>query len=657
MSRLKITLKSDLCSASGDGFSSLIDTDVSYDKFGFPYIGGRRLKGCLREAAELIGSPYIDEIFGVRGKAKSGSIKISDARLEDIEKLSAEAASNKKYNAESILSLFTYTRASTAIENDTAKDNSLRFTRVIKHYSPFDGNELVFFSDVVIDTEYENEFSDICKALRNIGYKHNRGFGAVKCEFIKEESSFPVCNINDDGSELQIEYTIRLDSNVMISGSSSDETIDFITGTSVLGLIANEYLKNVKADSRFEDIFLKNNVRFSNLYISDVGGRDYFPAPVIVGKVKGDSHYYNILRYDSGEETKIIKPLKSGYCDYDLNVISPVTETIYHHTNKDEATLYTQTSLCSNQYFKGTVTGKAEYIKEIYDILCRCDIRFGKSRSAQYSICRLVKSEVKKKEEKTIELKSTKNFIALAVSDILIPDEKGGYDISVHGFKKALGFADAELDKGFERKRSALRYRNIAGFNTKWNMQKPSVRAIAAGSTLVLTADKDVTLPEIKYIGAKQNEGFGKIMFIPVESLKEISAEKSEKEEKNNTENGKLYEYICRNKDIESMRTKAIEFFEKNKKNYSGDEIIKSQVGRYVMFVKQSDTYDALQELIKKDIVETEGHLKHRSSSVAVFDKIVKDSEADVYCENGLWKDYLLLILTLIKYVKRGETE
>ena len=69
LSRLKITLKSDLCSASGDGFSSLIDTDVSYDKFGFPYIGGRRLKGCLREAAELIGSPYIDEIFGVIGKA------------------------------------------------------------------------------------------------------------------------------------------------------------------------------------------------------------------------------------------------------------------------------------------------------------------------------------------------------------------------------------------------------------------------------------------------------------------------------------------------------------------------------------------------------------------------------------------------------------
>lgn len=51
MSRIKIILKSDLCAASGDGFSSVIDTDVSYDKYGFPVIGARRLKGCLRDAA------------------------------------------------------------------------------------------------------------------------------------------------------------------------------------------------------------------------------------------------------------------------------------------------------------------------------------------------------------------------------------------------------------------------------------------------------------------------------------------------------------------------------------------------------------------------------------------------------------------------------
>ena len=48
--KLRIQLKSDLCAASGEGLGSLIDTDVCYDKYGFPYIPSKRIKGLLREA-------------------------------------------------------------------------------------------------------------------------------------------------------------------------------------------------------------------------------------------------------------------------------------------------------------------------------------------------------------------------------------------------------------------------------------------------------------------------------------------------------------------------------------------------------------------------------------------------------------------------------
>ena len=650
LSRLKITLKSDLCSASGDGFSSLIDTDVSYDKFGFPYIGGRRLKGCLRNAADQIHSPYINEIFGVSGGASAGSLRISDARIEGIEKLCDEAAADNTLNAENILSLFTYTRASTAIENDTAKDNSLRFTRAVRHYSPFSGEELVFYADVTIGKEYEDEFADICKALRNIGYKRNRGFGAVKCEFISEEPFFSFMPENAEGDELQIDYTIRLEANIMISGRKSDETADHIPGTSVIGLLAGEYLKNAEADSRFEEIFLKNNVRFSNLYISDREGKEYFPAPVIVGKVKGESYYYNILDYKDSEGGKIIKPLKSGYCDYDLNVVAPVTETIYHHSKTDDPTLYTQTSICSDQYFKGTITGKAEYIRELYELLCKCDICFGKSRSAQYSRCRLVKSSITSAVVKTNKVSANEKFIALAASDILIPDNRGGYDITVEGMKKALGYDALELDKESKRKSSALRYRTVSGFNTQWNMQKPSVRAIASGSGLVFTAEEDLVIPEIKYIGSRQNEGFGKVMLIPAKKLKSMS-EKRTNENRMQTEKGQLSEFIAKNKKLMDMRQEAINFVEENRSMYSGNAISKSQVGRFVLFVKQSETFDKFTALLRSDIKEDN---KHRSSSVDAFEKIVEKSDAEKYSDT-IWKDYLLLILTLIKYYKRKE--
>lgn len=650
LSRLKITLKSDLCSASGDGFSSLIDTDVSYDDLGFPYIGGRRLKGCLRDAAVMIGSPYIKEIFGVSGQAKSGALAVSDAKIEDYEELSSEAAAAKDLSADEILSLFTYTRASTAIENDTAKDNSLRFMRVVSHYSPFTHKELVFFADVNIAPHLEDEFSDICRALRNIGYKRSRGFGAVKCEFIRENTKPVVPAGNADGEELQIDYTIKLCSNLMISGKNSDNTADHIPGTSVLGLLAWEYLKTAEADSRFEDIFLSGSVRFSNAYISDAQGKDYFPAPMIVGKIKGERSYYNILEHDPSKDNRIIKPLKNGYCDLDLNVVSPITETIYHHKHTNDPTLYTQTSLCPGQFFKGSISGKADYIRELYGLLCRCDIRFGKSRSAQYSKCSLVNIGIRPVRNKTFTVAPGEMFIALACSDILLPDLRGGYSILMDDLKKAIGFAGLEPEKGRKRKCSALKYKNITGYNTKWNLQKPSVRAIASGSTLVFIAEKEETLPEFRYIGAKQNEGCGKIMFIPANRISSVSCPSSAETMASEKVKGKLSDYITSHRSIEQMRNNAISFVEENEELYKSDIISKSQIGRFMLFVKQSGSFDELEELLRSNTISEDN--KKRSQAVDGFDKIVKKSGAEKYREDH-WAEYLLLILRLIKYYKR----
>ncbi|MBR3314560.1 MAG: hypothetical protein IKG18_10520 [Atopobiaceae bacterium] len=76
---LTIALKSDLCSGSGDGFSSGIDTDVCYDTKGIPIIPGRRIKGCLREAALDI-YPECDDlinlVFGTSGSGTGGLVTV-----------------------------------------------------------------------------------------------------------------------------------------------------------------------------------------------------------------------------------------------------------------------------------------------------------------------------------------------------------------------------------------------------------------------------------------------------------------------------------------------------------------------------------------------------------------------------------------------------
>lgn len=640
MSKIFITLRSDLCAAGGDGFSSVIDTDVSYDKYGFPVIGARRLKGCLRDAAKLIGMGSVDEIFGTAGSDKNGSLKISDAHIKGYEELKREAVSSG-LNAEEVISLFSYTRASTQIENDTAMDNSLRFTRVVKHYSPLTNDETVFEAEADIDEKYKDDLSDICRALRNIGYKRNRGYGAVKCRFEFENSlTRPNEKVSITGENASITYLIRLRDNVMLPSSASDETADFIPGTSVLGFFANEYLKTAPADEKFEDIFLKNNVSFSNLCISDEDMKEYFPAPVILGKIKGEEGAFNIVTY-SNEDGKIIKPVKSGYSCFDSVIKKPLTETVYHHTRGEEANLYTQTSLCSDQYFRGTITGRSEYIKPIYDILTHSTLRFGRSKTAQYSACELVRAEVSSSSESIKKIRAGERFIVLLLSDVLIPDGTGGYDISVQGLQNAVGHGieKLECDRGEKIKRSALRYRIIAGYNSKWNIQKPQIRTVAAGSTLVFRAVSDMKLPAVFTVGAKTGEGFGRIMICRPEDFAERSV-KAQKQLNINAKNGELCRLISRNKAVEDMRSEAVKFVAS-----FGKKMNPAQIGRYAMMAKQAEDLREFKAMTSK--------IKSNKSNAFIND-VINKSKAEHY-RDDLWREYMLTILTLMKYSNREE--
>lgn len=640
MSKIFITLRSDLCAAGGDGFSSVIDTDVSYDKYGFPVIGARRLKGCLRDAAKLIGMGSVDEIFGTAGSDKNGSLKISDAHIKGYEELKREAVSSG-LNAEEVISLFSYTRASTRIENDTAMDNSLRFTRVVKHYSPLTNDETVFEAEADIDEKYKDDLSDICRALRNIGYKRNRGYGAVKCRFEFEKSmTRPNEKVSITGENASITYLIRLRDNVMLPSSASDETADFIPGTSVLGFFANEYLKTAPADEKFEDIFLKNNVSFSNLCISDEDMKEYFPAPVILGKIKGEEGAFNIVTY-SNEDGKIIKPVKSGYSCFDSVIKKPLTETVYHHTRGEEANLYTQTSLCSDQYFRGTITGRSEYIKPIYDILTHSTLRFGRSKTAQYSACELVRAEVSSSSESIKKIRAGERFIVLLLSDVLIPDGTGGYDISVQGLQNAVGHGieKLECDRGEKIKRSALRYRIIAGYNSKWNIQKPQIRTVAAGSTLVFRAVSDMKLPAVFTVGAKTGEGFGRIMICRPEDFAERSV-KAQKQLNINAKNGELCRLISRNKAVEDMRSEAVKFVAS-----FGKKMNPAQIGRYAMMAKQAEDLREFKAMTSK--------IKSNKSNAFIND-VINKSKAEHY-RDDLWREYMLTILTLMKYSNREE--
>ena len=150
--QLKIILKSDLCTGSGFSYAGIIDSDVSYNRNGIPYISGRRLKGCMREAAVLIGIEDVGRIFGERGKDGIRGIVVGNAFPETFfeikEELTALQHGKDKcagyFNQQNVLNLYTSVKAQTKIgDNGVAEDNSLRFLRTVNQFDKIQSKELV----------------------------------------------------------------------------------------------------------------------------------------------------------------------------------------------------------------------------------------------------------------------------------------------------------------------------------------------------------------------------------------------------------------------------------------------------------------------------------------------------------------------------------
>ena len=635
---LRITLKSDMCSASGDGFSLSIDTDVSYDSHGLPVIPSRRIKGCMLESAKYIGAQNIGGIFGVSGTSR-GSLRIGNAVPEGYASLCTEAENSGK-NAQQILALFTSVKASTAIEDDTAKNESLRFMRAVNHYSPFDGSEMVFTAPIEIEDKYFDELSRICRAVRNIGYKRTRGFGAVRCELLRSEQSCVSTisgKITDDEATYELRYSVRNESALMLPGSNSSETDDYISGTSIMGFFANQYLKNHSDDSNFEEMFLRHGVIFSNLYITSPEGTAALPAPAAIAKDKTQSAehgtvYENLLTVGENH-VRILKPLKSGYFATGKEV-KVQTETVYHHSTGDDSTLYTQTCICPGQVFSGTVTGKGKYLRNIAEALSGGVVTVGRSKTAQYAECSVLYAELRPLEQKQISVSGGERIAAVFCSDALFTDDCGSYTTDFAEVCCQLGIKNADTDKSF------MKYKTIMGYMSAGNYKKPHIRAIAAGSTICFTAESDCTLPEYAYFGAKNGEGFGMVRFVKADELMKLGESVSASGKVNAETDGRLTELLKKNDTTEEMRSSAIDYSLSNRSALVG--LSSSFVGRVLLMIRQAGDFN---DLIKRiDSVKTEAK-KKKAHDIAMT--------AEKYKYNEDWREYLETVFLLGKYFLR----
>lgn len=560
---IHITLYSDLCSGNGYSYYGTIDSEAEHDDFGLPFIPARRLKGCLRECARLLrdsglweeSTDPLNYLFGVSGDDSTKGIRIENAYIsgyEQIEvglKLLQENKEIKKYiSPDEVLDLFSDVKAQTRMENGVADDNSLRFTRIIHQFSPFNKeNRLEFIAKVEYPDGQEDKLKQICKALRHIGMNRNRGLGCVKCEFKAEDKA---AYTKDDikiirNVEINKELNQKLNITIffenlgplIISGDDKNTTLKYISGKSVLGALAGSYLSidgNSADDEEFVRLFLSGDTIYSDFNISD-GKHIFYPAPSFINKMKKSKKYVNSLKYSENQDYSSDdynpangnqpKKLKGKYIYLEklnksgaLNILDcePKQRVIYHHRRGDDALLYSQTALKEGQIFAGNIIcGRRDY-ELILNLLRKTNFSFGKSKTAQYGKCRIISLNtdiindfnVKKDELIYVSLDSRgifqdkygytqepKKVYKIIGEQLGLLNEKADEDIQI-----------GETDYPFCSIQPAIIY----GYSGVWNLRKAPIAGIESGSTFVYKAEKDVCIKNY-YVGERNLEGFGKV--------------------------------------------------------------------------------------------------------------------------------------------------
>ena len=546
---IKIELQSDLCVGSGYSYAGIVDNDICYDDCGIPYIPSKRLKGCMRETLEMLGKVgypgNVDALFGKAGASdyeseKDTKIRVGNAYIEEYESLHAMLKKNidrGEINAQDILERFTHVVAQTAMENGVSNDQTLRYTRVVNRYYPFaegTSKPLVFNAEITLNNSDEEVVKDTLTAMTHIGLKRNRGFGLVKCtlEEKKETDTERDSMLLVDASKKRISFALMNVEPLMLSGMKEDVSTDYISAQSLIGLLAGRYLAksgNSAEEPEFQDLFINGKTKYTNLYPCKDGAIHY-PAPDYLEKLKKNGrvvfHLEDTLPdreniapdFDYGNGN-LPKKLKGKYVARDgceVSLLEVTKEISYHHRQDENRILYSSTAVSPGQFFAGSVeTSDDKCLQLLKELLLDGDFYFGKSRTAQYGLCRLADASNMKEASSDDLIPAGNKILVTFLSDAVFLSEAGEYtvysDEVEERVKEELGLSDPVS--------ASYQTTMITGFYGKWNLRKAPVPAIRAGS-FMLFENKEDYKPAKYLVGEKTVEGLGRIRIENADALR-----------------------------------------------------------------------------------------------------------------------------------------
>lgn len=570
MNYIRVELLSDTCFSSGEVYNSAVDTDVFRDENGIPVIGGKRLKGCIREAAEELRDwGYMIDVEGIFGSKydRNSAIHISDARPEQYDQYISELSVRNDpmlVHPSRVLDAFTYIRTQTAVDQEGIADrNTLRSIRAIK-------KGLVFFAPVELRCsdekkhEYEDQMVKICKAVRHMGLNRTRGMGSVKVSFEMDipeifkdrKPEFITAECQEGISYSRLDYMLYLHSAVLCKSAAGGQTVccPYIEGAKILGMIAEAYKTEGKGNEEFAELTKDQSLICSNAYISD-GKKRFEPADASLFVVKDDPRQGRCKAVDMGElkddEIEKLSPLGDKFICYnrqqaeekkvDMEIryhhSRPADKSIGHVVSSDsDNQMYQIESISAGQTFTGYILGSSDQIRKICELFeKRNHYRIGYNRSAEYGEVSIHVAGLSENNE-IEEGDSVDRFLLRLNSPAILRRENGmvspDEEMILGQLKRKLDLPDLTIEKRF------LRFTEIGGYNVTWNARKPSVPVFDKGTAFVMRSPVPVCLEKINriWIGERNMEGYGEIRAekIPEQYKFEIIKAEEEKSKKVN---------------------------------------------------------------------------------------------------------------------------
>ena len=622
--KIVIELLSDLCTGSAETYNSIVDTDITYDENGIPYIAAKRMKGCIREAAlemmgmELISQQEYEEIFGKAGDRNS-AFSLSNAYIADYEHVQ-EALQRTPFTAlkspQNVLEHYTDTRTQTSVDLRTgvAQENSLRTIRVIYRGLKFEAE--CSWSRKVSGPEI---LGDAVSLVKHMGMNRTRGLGLVRMKLYDtaedKEQRHVWINKEQLSDRNKITYRITLKAPLICKSPQGNQaaTQDYIAGSKVLGLIAGALGKEAYQKLLAQE----NELIVANAY-PEYKEKRCVPARISLQKVKDQAYEKDgtmcikdmlLLKSPKEIEGKQMTPANIPYIDKNGTVVDVSTQISYHHqrpsdksrghaTGLDGSSFYQLAAISGGQSFRGYILADREQAEQIMDAVSECgEIRMGYGRSSEFGAVdfKLVSTE----PATTVSRKCTDAIVTLA-SDVLLYNDKGMLTTDVCVLKENLEEITG-VKGNLELSHPFLKFETIGGFNVTWKKRKPVFHALGKGSTFLIHSDTGFDIGTLNgtFVGERVTEGFGELLAEEVPESINVTVRKpgtvSETDPAEKSLDAEIIQKLLRTEINRRMEEKIREELAKNKEIYRNNtDILKAAVAKLRIIFRDHETYESM---------------------------------------------------------------